>query len=60
MKIFNVQYNFQNDDGCLKFKIQPLNVSESYYLGVLVVNGDIQYSETQFYKLLLVATVSNY
>ncbi|XP_022160935.1 cadherin-87A isoform X1 [Myzus persicae] len=46
----------QNDDGCLKFKIQSLNVSESYYLGVLVVNGDIQYSETQFYKLLLVAS----
>lgn len=47
---------FQNEDGCLKFKIQPLNVSESYYLGVLVVNGDIQYSETQFYKLVLIAS----
>lgn len=55
-----MHYNFQNDNGCLKFKIQSLNVSESYYLGVLVVNGDIQYSETQFYKLLLIATVSNY
>ncbi|XP_026808223.1 cadherin-87A [Rhopalosiphum maidis] len=47
---------FQNDDGCLKFKIQPLNISESYYLGVLVVNGAIQYSETQFYKLFLIAS----
>ncbi|XP_025199596.1 cadherin-87A isoform X2 [Melanaphis sacchari] len=46
----------KNDDGCSKFKIQPLNVSESYYLGVLVVNGDIQYSETQFYKLFLIAS----
>lgn len=50
--------NFQNDDGCLKFKIQPTNVSESYYFGVIVVNGDIQYSENQLYKLLLVAFVS--
>lgn len=43
----------------MKFKIQPVNVSESFYLGVLVVNGDIKYSENQFYKLLLIASVSN-
>jgi len=53
----NILY-FQNGDECSKFKIQPVNVSESYYLGVIVVNGDIQYSENQFYKLLLVANVS--
>ncbi|XP_050430558.1 cadherin-87A [Adelges cooleyi] len=44
------------DEGCLKFKIIPKNTSESYYLGVLVVNGQIKYSENQFYKLTLVAT----
>ncbi|VVC44201.1 Hypothetical protein CINCED_3A007173 [Cinara cedri] len=47
---------FQNDDGCLKFKIQAINVSESYFLGVLIVNGDIQYSTNQFYKIVLVAS----
>lgn len=65
VNIFNLIINltwyfyFQNDDGCLKFKILSINISESYYLGVIVVNGDIQYSENQFYKLLLVASVSN-
>lgn len=49
---------FQNDNGCLKFKIQPVNVSESYYSGVIIVNENIQYSENQFYKLLLIASVS--
>lgn len=49
---------FQNDDGCSKFKILPVNVSESYYFGAVLVNDDIQYSENQFYKLLLVASVS--
>ncbi|XP_025413054.1 cadherin-87A isoform X2 [Sipha flava] len=48
--------NFQNDDGCSKFKIQSINASESYYLGAIVVNGDIQYSENLFYKLLLIAS----
>lgn len=56
--INNYNLHFQNDDGCLKFKIQPTNVSESYYIGLIVVNGDIQYSENQFYKLILVAFVS--
>lgn len=52
-------YNyFQNGDECSKFKIQPINVSESYYMGVIVVNGDIQYSDNQFYKLSFVASVS--